>query len=256
MGIIENFGGNKLRKLDLSVSGRQDLADGPYVYYYYNSSTDDVFTISDLKSFSVFVLSTGEGVTVSYSGIKHKELDVFNVVQVENVSVEIASTKGAIFLIAGTYQPVDGCQPSVIIQSEEEMYKVVKPWGWEIWINGEYHPNYALKKIKINKETKTSLQYHNFKQETNVIYEGEAILHYKKDIEILNDEVKEENIGKANLTAVTSIDVSPETIHRIESLTDVLLYEVSTPHLDDVIRLQDDARRVDGKIQGEHANNG
>ena len=45
----------------------------------------------------------------------------------------------------------------------------------------------------------------------------------------------------------------PGNIHRIQAITDILLYEVSTPHLDDVVRLQDDNKRPDGRIKEEHS---
>lgn len=89
-----------------------------------------------------------------------------------------------------------------------------------------------------------------------MIYEGEAFLHYKKDAGVPNSEVTADNIAAEPIQAVTAIDVTPNIIHRIESKTDILLYEVSTPHLDDVIRLQDDAERTDGRIEEEHASNG
>ena len=132
-----------------------------------------------------------------------------------------------------------------------QIYKVTKPWGHELWINGQ-HPNYALKEISIAKGTKTSLQYHQKKGETNVLFEGKARLHYKKDASVPNESVVPEHIGTTDVNAVVAIDVAPPTIHRIEALTNVLLYEVSTPHLDDVIRLQDDAHRPDGRIAAEH----
>jgi hypothetical protein len=65
-----------------------------------------------------------------------------------------------------------------------------------------------------------------------------------------------QDIAQAELDAVTAIDVTPNIIHRIEALTDILLYEISTPHLDDVIRIQDDANRTNGKIISEHRLNG
>jgi hypothetical protein len=42
------------------------------------------------------------------------------------------------------------------------------------------------------------------------------------------------------------------TIHRMVAKTDLRFVESSTPHLDDVVRLQDDANRPDGKIESEH----
>ena len=49
-----------------------------------------------------------------------------------------------------------------------------------------------------------------------------------------------EDIKKRFIKSPSIIDVNPKTIHRIEAITDLILFETSTPHLDDVIRLQDD----------------
>ncbi|MES9901338.1 MAG: hypothetical protein ABW168_01490 [Sedimenticola sp.] len=253
---IEIFGENRLRHLDLSQEGRQDLATGPYVYYYYRAGADETLMLSDLSSLTLFVLDTASGLSVSYPCSGPKELMCFNAVQAEKTPLTVMATKGSVFLVAGTIEAHDSLKAGVQILPEERLYKVRKPWGFEIWVNGSSHPGYCLKKIRINQSTRTSLQYHRFKQETNVLYEGEAILHYKKDAKILNEEVTADNIDQKEIAAVTAIDVAPNIIHRIESKTDILLYEVSTPHLDDVIRLQDDAKRMDGRINGEHVNNG
>ena len=38
----------------------------------------------------------------------------------------------------------------------------------------------------------------------------------------------------------------------LEAVSDILLYETSTPNLDDVVRVLDDSHRLDGKILQEH----
>ena len=57
------------------------------------------------------------------------------------------------------------------------------------------------------------------------------------------------------LSSFHSIFVKPNTIHRIEALTNIKLFEVSTPNLSDVIRLSDDTNRPSGKIVAEHKKN-
>ncbi|OGK18413.1 hypothetical protein A3G67_03095 [Candidatus Roizmanbacteria bacterium RIFCSPLOWO2_12_FULL_40_12] len=132
------------------------------------------------------------------------------------------------------------------------MYKVEKPWGHELWISGDNHPSYAFKQIFVKKGTKTSLQYHNVKRETNVLVEGRCYLHFKKNDEVSNDNVKSDDIGTTELKPISVIDIVPQTLHRLEAITDIMLYETSTPYLDDVIRVQDDAKRPDGRIDEEH----
>ncbi len=132
-----------------------------------------------------------------------------------------------------------------------DLYRISKPWGHEIWVNGQ-HPRYALKQIKVNAGTKTSLQYHNFKQETNVLFEGTAKLHYKADPRVPNDRVTSADTAAVEIQPICTIGVTPPTLHRLEAVTDILLYEVSTPHLDDVVRVQDDSNRPNGRIDAEH----
>jgi NDP-sugar pyrophosphorylase family protein/mannose-6-phosphate isomerase-like protein (cupin superfamily) len=118
---------------------------------------------------------------------------------------------------------------------------VTKPWGKEEWL--ELNDAYCYKRIYINAGYKTSYQYHNFKRETNFIISGEA------EIWLENDEgVVEKKIMKAG----EYFNVTPPKKHRVIALTDIILQEVSTPEVDDVIRIDDEFARADGKIYGEH----
>ena len=77
--------------------------------------------------------------------------------------------------------------------------KVVKPWGHEIWIaSDENDSKYALKEIMIKTGFKSSIQFHEIKEETNYILGGEGILLLSKnkiDIEkFKNDEYTKEDL--------------------------------------------------------------
>ena len=121
------------------------------------------------------------------------------------------------------------------------MKTVTKPWGKEEWL--ELNDSYCYKRIYINAGYKTSYQYHNFKRETNYIISGEA------EVWLENDEgVVEKKIMKAG----DYFNVTPPKKHRVIALTDIILQEVSTPEVDDVIRINDEFARADGKIEGEH----
>lgn len=122
------------------------------------------------------------------------------------------------------------------------MYKVIhKPWGKEEWL--ELNDSYCYKRIYINAGYKTSYQYHNFKKETNYIIDGTA------EVWLENDEgIVEKTIMKAG----DFFNVTPPKKHRVIAITDIILQEVSTPHVDDVIRIGDEFNRGDGKIQAEH----
>jgi NDP-sugar pyrophosphorylase family protein/mannose-6-phosphate isomerase-like protein (cupin superfamily) len=121
------------------------------------------------------------------------------------------------------------------------MKVIYKPWGKEEWL--ELNDKYCYKRIYINAGYKTSYQYHHFKRETNFIISGEA------EIWLENDEgVVEKKIMKAG----EYFNVTPPKKHRVIAITDIILQEVSTPEVDDVIRIEDDTNRIDGKIDGEH----
>lgn len=243
------FGGNLVRLIDAASHGRHVFADRAYSYFLHVGNGRESVTFPELQSYSVFVLSKPEGAAVSVDD--GRELKQGDVCQVESVAASVAiEGAGVRLLVAGT-KDASGVQKGVSVTAAAAIYRVVKPWGHELWINGQ-HPGYALKEIAIKAGTKTSLQYHRRKQETNVLFRGRARLHYKQHDEVSNEDVTAAGIGSVDLSAVSTIDVSPPTLHRLEAITDLLLYEVSTPHLDDVVRIQDDANRPDGLIASEH----
>jgi len=124
-----------------------------------------------------------------------------------------------------------------------EPYKTVyKPWGKEIWL--ELNDHYCYKRIYINKGYKTSYQYHEFKKETNFIIEGKAEVWLEDE---LTGEVKTYIMGAGDF-----FSINPMMKHRVIAITDIILQEVSTPQVDDVIRIDDDNDREDGRIDSEH----
>lgn len=118
---------------------------------------------------------------------------------------------------------------------------VYKPWGKEEWL--ELNDRYCYKRIYINAGHRTSFQYHNFKRETNYLIAGTA------EIWLENDEGV---VDKFIMNAGEFFNVTPPKKHRVIALTDIILQEVSTPEVDDVIRLEDDTNREDGRLEHEH----
>ena len=121
------------------------------------------------------------------------------------------------------------------------MKTINKPWGKEIWL--ELNDRYCYKRIYINKGYKTSYQYHKQKLETNYIISGKA------EVWLENSE------GVVEKTIMSDGDfftVVPPRKHRVVALTDIILQEVSTPEVDDVVRLEDDTHRGDGRLNREH----
>ena len=109
---------------------------------------------------------------------------------------------------------------------------VHKPWGFEkIWAKTD---KYVGKILHINPGQRLSLQYHNVKDETIYVLSGNLRL-------VLNE------VGiETFMPEGTSYRIKPGAIHRFEAAENmgpVVLLEVSTPELDDVVRLHDDYSR-------------
>ena len=120
------------------------------------------------------------------------------------------------------------------------MKTIYKPWGREEWL--ELNEKYCYKRIYINAGYKTSFQYHNKKYETNYLISGTAELWLENDSGVIEKKIIHEN---------EYFNVPPPRKHRIIALTNIILQEVSTPEVDDVIRIEDDINRKDGKLEEE-----
>lgn len=105
---------------------------------------------------------------------------------------------------------------------------VNKPWGHEE-IFAET-PRYVGKILFIKAGEALSLQFHEVKEETLRVLDGEVEFVTGPDRDRLTSEV---------LGAGDVLHVSPGTLHRMTAKTDCRLLEVSTPELDDVVRLDD-----------------
>lgn len=114
------------------------------------------------------------------------------------------------------------------------MRRVPKPWGEEI-IFAETD-RYAGKILVVKKGEILSLQYHEKKEETLYLYKGRVRLWIEEDREL-----KEQIMLPGD-----SRHVRPLTRHRMEALEDSEIFEVSSPELDDVVRLEDRYGRVSG----------
>lgn len=120
-----------------------------------------------------------------------------------------------------------------------------KPWGKEIWL--ELNDKYCYKRIYIKAGHRTSFQYHKNKLETNYIISGEAEVWLENAQGIM--EIKK-------MKADDFFTVQPPKKHRVIAITDLILQEVSTSEVDDVIRIEDDTLRPNGKIDLEHKDAG
>jgi mannose-6-phosphate isomerase len=112
------------------------------------------------------------------------------------------------------------------------MRVVSKPWGREeIWAQT---PKYVGKYLYISPGQRLSRQYHEKKEETIRVLSGNLHLELGAG----------ENIVQLTLLPGEIYHVTPKTVHRFCATNEeVVLVEVSTPELDDVVRLQDDYTR-------------
>ena len=152
----------------------------------------------------------------------------------------------------------------ITINSLHQTKTITKPWGQEKWIQpGQDDHQYVLKEIVLNSGHKTSLQVHRYKSETNYILEGYGRIIYSDDYfdceRFTNGLYTDSELDKIfnglkveEFKPGSVMVINPGTIHRMIADTELRFVEASTCHLDDVIRLQDDANRGHGRIAEEH----
>jgi mannose-6-phosphate isomerase-like protein (cupin superfamily) len=106
---------------------------------------------------------------------------------------------------------------------------VEKPWGWELIY--AHTDTYVGKVLFVRAEQSLSLQYHEHKDESWYVQSGLARLELCEvgDTELISD----------SIAAGASCHFVPGTVHRVTAIEDTTILEVSTPHLDDVVRIED-----------------
>lgn len=116
-----------------------------------------------------------------------------------------------------------------------EPTKVDKPWGYElIWALTD---DYCGKILFVKAGESLSLQFHREKDESWLLQSGRAQLEIgKPGDKTPNTEV----VGPG-----AAFRIRPGTIHRVKALEDTTILEVSTPQLEDVVRLEDRYGRAD-----------
>jgi mannose-6-phosphate isomerase-like protein (cupin superfamily) len=110
--------------------------------------------------------------------------------------------------------------------------RVEKPWGFElIWAHTE---RYVGKLLSIRDGKRLSLQYHRVKDESIYVMRGRLRLTLEND---------GGDLEVVDLDAGASRRIAAGRRHRFEALGDCEVMEVSTPELDDVVRVADDFGR-------------
>jgi quercetin dioxygenase-like cupin family protein len=108
-----------------------------------------------------------------------------------------------------------------------DITRVEKPWGYELhWAKTD---RYVGKVIHIDAGHALSLQYHNRKDETIYLWKGRLLFEIQENGALVKHEV----------SPGQSFHVVPGTIHRMTAIEDCDVFEVSTPELDDVVRIED-----------------
>jgi mannose-6-phosphate isomerase len=116
-----------------------------------------------------------------------------------------------------------------------EPQRTEKPWGWELlWAHAEA---YVGKLLFVRAGHSLSLQFHKLKDESWYVLEGRAQL----EMSAPGDPTPASEVVPAG----AAFHIRPGTVHRVSALEDTLIVEVSTPHLDDIVRLEDRYGRVD-----------
>jgi len=106
--------------------------------------------------------------------------------------------------------------------------RVEKPWGYELrWAITD---RYAGKILHIKKGEALSLQFHEKKDEYQYVIKGAV------DIELGGPEG---SLTTRRMKAGDTLHITPGTRHRLTAVEDTDIFEVSTPEVDDVVRLED-----------------
>jgi len=117
--------------------------------------------------------------------------------------------------------------------TEDNVTRVEKPWGYELhWAKTD---RYVGKIIHVSAGHALSLQYHNRKDETILLWAGKLLFEIRQG----------ESVRTWEMAPGERVRITPKTIHRMTALEDSDIFEVSTPELDDVIRLEDRYGRKD-----------
>lgn len=246
--ITKNLGGNRARYLNV-LRGNIKFSGSKYKYSHIN--INDKEKKIKLNYFTVYVLSkkNKSQLLINKKVIKINEGDCINFYN-QKIN-RFSSQSGDIKLLISGVKKNKKEKKRIELIKKNKLYTVKKPWGYEKWLNGR-GKYYAFKKIFLKSSFKTSLQYHRYKCETNLLFSGKAQLVYKINKRIHNKKVQNKDLKKENLKFVSEIFVKPNTLHRIIAKTNIQLFETSTPHLDDVIRVSDDKNRPSGLIKLEH----
>ncbi|PYQ00595.1 MAG: cupin [Acidobacteria bacterium] len=108
--------------------------------------------------------------------------------------------------------------------------RVEKPWGYELW--WARTDRYVGKILHVRRGESLSLQYHNVKDETILLQSGRLLLE-------TGAQGQREELRRIEMKPGDVFHITPGTLHRMTGIEDCDILEVSTPELEDVVRLED-----------------
>jgi len=108
--------------------------------------------------------------------------------------------------------------------------KVDKPWGYEIW--WARTDRYVGKILHLNKGESLSLQFHRVKDETIRLQSGRLLFE-------TGAQGEQGRLRRLEMAPGDVVHITPGMLHRMTGIEDCDILEVSTPELDDVVRLED-----------------
>lgn len=112
-------------------------------------------------------------------------------------------------------------------------HEVSKPWGSELWF--AHTDRYAGKILRVRAGCRLSVQFHEEKDETSYVLSGRVIVSQGDSA----DQLTARELGPGE-----SWRNQPRIVHTLEAVEHTEIIEVSTPQLEDVVRLADRYGRV------------
>lgn len=114
------------------------------------------------------------------------------------------------------------------MDGDELPRRVEKPWGHELWF--AQTDRYAGKLLYIEAGHRLSVQYHEAKDESSYLLSGRMLLSQGEDAD---------RLASSEIQAGAVWRNEPGVVHTVEALEDSVVVEVSTPEVDDIVRLAD-----------------
>ena len=108
--------------------------------------------------------------------------------------------------------------------------RVEKPWGYELW--WARTDRYVGKILHLRQGESLSLQYHRVKEETILLQSGRLLFE-------TGARGEQAELRRIEMRPGDVFHITPGTLHRMTGIEDCDILEVSTPELEDVVRLED-----------------